>query len=602
MNAEKETCDAKDEIRIEFIPGAPAKPDSGGSGRWHVSEEVEVYDLDEGIVFVSPDEPSHVSYVALWKEPDGAVRVSFEHVYGNPGLMPSYVPRYGRAVVRALAGSDEEKLAFNRSHRLFDKPEEMLSATFDQTWSLFCRRYYMTEGPEDALSTTALEWPILETRDGGDTWEQVGMEPKPGNHRFFVHNRKGEVLHPGRAPVRCRDGRIVSTVESGHQKDGSLLGIKESMDDGETWLPEQHILPEGSDPEIIRRRTGETAMVELDDGRLLVIIGNSGDIGSIQTFLTRLAPGKYSATPPVRMAGIPPSGQPHVLRGEDGIIWYWACDGHYYTLDNGETWRKTSQRMLSYYPQMVQIGPNRMLGVTHTLGDLPYPHWFDAAIRQYRFSYRRSGVMEQQDPAAPQALHVAATGGLADLHLRAQVRFDGANGLAFRIQPDGDAYYVFAVVQANDPDYGDWELSIEGMRTINANRHTAMWALSEDHPMAILARVDHDELVILRRMRLHDDLEKGAWVQMQVRVEGDLLQGAVWQYSPLEDASAVKTRPLYVGVHDSTIKSGRVGLFTDRSAGAFRHLCVWSSPQMIRHRWEGVSELSLSQYWCQYGG
>ena len=119
--------------------------------------------------------------------------------------------------------------------------------------------------------------------------------------------------------------------------------------------------------------------------------------------------------------------------------------------------------------------------------------------------------------------------------------------------------------------------------------------------MAILARVDRGELVVLRRMRLYDDLEKGTWIQMQVRAEGDLLQGAVWQRSPLESGSSVRTRPLYAGVRDSSLNSGRVGLFTDRSVGAFRHLCVWPGPQTIRHRWEGVSELSLSQYWCQYG-
>jgi len=557
----------------------PRRRWSSTEGKWKATEEqVEVYDVDEGVLFTSPEEPSHVAFVGLWKEEDGAVKASFEHMYGNPGLAPSYRPHYGRWVLYNQGKSEEEWLAFTRAHRMFETEEEALSATPEQAWSAFCKAHNMSEGPEDAIATTTEEFPILVTRDGGDTWQNLGPNPnrEEGCRRYFVYNRQGKVLMPGRAPVRCRDGRIVSTVKSGQQKKGCLLGIKESLDDGKTWLPTQSLLPEGSDEEIISAVSGETAMVELDDGRLLVVIRpRSPKLGRpCQTYLTRIGPGQYTATPPT-WTPFPYSGQPYLRRGEDGVIWYWGHDGHWYTLDDGQTWHPIPQRMGSYYGQMVYIGSQRLLCATHTIGDSPYPHWNDAAIKQYRFSYRRSATMEQTDAGAARAAYVRREADFTDLHLRADVRFEGANGLAFRIQPEANSYYVFAVVSPDEEVYAPWLPSPEQQEVLSAHYIVAEWALPHGEPMVILARVDNGELEVLRGMRLRSKLEKGTWIQMQVKVTGDLLQGAV----------NAGSRPIYVGARDATYKSGQVGLFTDQSTGAFKHFCAWSRPQMIRDLW-----------------
>jgi len=559
-------------IVSDSFQDVPRRRWSSAEGKWKATEEkIEIYDVDEGVLFRSPEEPSWVEWVGLWKEQDGAVKACFAHIAGNAGLRPSYGPWYGPHVLERYNGPKDKWLDFASS--MFETQEEALAATPEEAWSAFCKLHNMSEGPEDAMSTTRLEYPTLMTRDGGDTWQNLGPDQQPqGSNIRFVRARDGRAVDPGTAPVRCRDGRIVSTVGAYKYKPGYLLGIRESVDDGKTWLPDQFLRPEGSDEDMIQGCSNENAMVELDDGRLLVVIRGKGN--PLQTYLTRIGPGKYTATPPT-LTPMPYSGMPELAQGSDGVVWYWGHDGHWYTLDDGQSWHPVPQRMGSYYGKMVYVGPNRLLSVTHTIGDSPYPHWYDACIKQYRFSYRRAATMEQTDAEATSAVYVRRRADFADLHLRADVRYDGANGLAFRVQPEGDSYYVFAVVSPDEEVYAPWLPSPEQQEVLSAHYIVANWALHHCEPMAILARVDNGELQVLRGIRLWKKLEKGTWIQMQVKVTGDLLQGAV----------NAGSRPIYVGARDATYQSGQVGLFTDQSTGAFKHFCAWSRPQMIRDLW-----------------
>lgn len=96
------------------------------------------------------------------------------------------------------------------------------------------------------------------------------------------------------------------------------------------------------------------------------------------------------------------------------------------------------------------------------------------------------------------------------------------------------------------------------------------------HPIAVLARVDHGQVTALRGFNVAE-VKPGAWVQLQVKVRGDLIQAAF-----SEGSSA----PVYLGVHDATYKEGAIGLVTDGgSQGEFKDLAIWSSPQMIRNLW-----------------
>ncbi|MDP6495711.1 MAG: sialidase family protein, partial [Dehalococcoidia bacterium] len=318
----------------------------------------------------------------------------------------------------------------------------------------------------DGLLTQAVQ--ILKTQDGGETWEsRISDELPPGGNLNLVLADDGHLVNTGREILRCRDGRLVGIAPAHLHKKGSLLGVMESLDNGKTWSAAQYILPEGSDPVIISGVTDEMDLVELADGRILVVIRTDTDIkalglpsegtyGPCQTYLTRIGAGKCEATPPT-WTPMPHGGHPALVRGADGVIWYWCTDGHWYSVDDGQTWRPTPARLISYYGKMLLTGPNQVLCVTqYLIHDSPYPYSLDSCIRQYRFSYRRSGILQQSDAGASLALASRSSDKFTDLHIRADVRIDGANGIAFRVQPDGRSYYIFAVVLPDSQAYKLW--------------------------------------------------------------------------------------------------------------------------------------------------
>ena len=286
---------------------------------------------------------------------------------------------------------------------------------------------------------------------------------------------------------------------------------------------------------------------------------------------------------------MPHSGNPALLRCADGVIWYWGTDRHWYTVDDGQTWRPASIPLTSYYGRMLATGPNQIMCLTqYLIHDSPYPYSLDSSIRQYRFSYRRSGVLHQTDANASLALASRTPDKFTDLHIRADVRIDAANGIAFRIQPDGRSYYLFAVVLPDSQAYKLWfphEVEAQKLAAPHAGEEEDR-RIATGHPMCVLGRVDDGRLTVLSATKLltettefvMDDLQPHDWLQMQVKVCGDLIQAA---------AQRQKGQPAtYVGARDTTYSSGVVGLLTDRSTGAFKNVCLWDSPLMIRDLWD----------------
>ena len=104
--------------------------------------------------------------------------------------------------------------------------------------------------------------------------------------------------------------------------------------------------------------------------------------------------------------------------------------------------------------------------------------------------------------------------------------------------------------------------------------------------MCVLGRVDNNQLTILSATKLltrttefaTEDLRPGDWLQMQVKVSGDLIQAAVRKQKDLPAT--------YVGTRDASFSSGGVGLVTDRSTGAFKNVHIWDTALMIRELWE----------------
>ena len=214
-----------------------------------------------------------------------------------------------------------------------------------------------------------------------------------------------------------------------------------------------------------------------------------------------------------------------------------------------------------------------------------------------RFTERRTGIVEQRDTTVLLALFSRQRERLSDLHLRADVRADGACGLAFRASPDGRSYYAFAVVMPGTPAYRKWFPPEVQAATLSANYNPEdTRTIAVGYPMAVLARIDGGKVHVLRGMRL-SGVKRGAWVQLQVKARGDLLQGAANGEIGLPEATGLEantnrdTCPTYVGARDTAYTAGGVGLVTDRSTGAFRDLTVWSSPQMMRDLWTYTTAL-----------
>ena len=197
------------------------------SGTWKVTEEkVEIYDVDERDIYTSPEEPSWVEWVGLWKEQDGAVKACFAHIAGNPGLVPSYGPWYGPHVLERYNGPKEEWLDF--ASGMFETQEEALAATPEEAWSAFCKAHNMSEGPEDAMSSTRLEYPTLMTRDGGGHLAESRSQPGAAGIQPPVRARPRRSRHgpwhsPRALPRRpdcqyCKRPRVPARLSAGHPR------------------------------------------------------------------------------------------------------------------------------------------------------------------------------------------------------------------------------------------------------------------------------------------------------------------------------------------------------------------------------------------------
>jgi hypothetical protein len=239
-----------DEERVEFFVSKPFLRWSGLSGSWKVEDEIEATEVDEKLIYKSPEEPSHVAWVGLWKESDGSLKIRFAQITGNPGLEPSYAPWYG----------------------LFWEKYAGIGS-----WSDFCKWNKMREGPTNAIETTRVDYVTMLSHDGGETWENLG----PGQDSYGYNltpalASDGSLVSGGMSTIVCRDGRVVQTIDAfewmkvnERLKSNYLLGIRESLDNGKTWSENCYIIPECTNGE--SKWSEENAMVELEDGRILVL-------------------------------------------------------------------------------------------------------------------------------------------------------------------------------------------------------------------------------------------------------------------------------------------------------------------------------------------
>ena len=546
----------------DYFQDEPLHRWSSAAGDWTVKSGMDLFDVEDRDIYRSPEEPGHLLWSHIKKGQDGIFKISFSQLTGNPGLEASYRPVHGRN---------------------------------EETWLKKAEANNMQPGPTDAVTTTTSKQVFLYSADNGVTWENGSdtsiefiPEEDPGGVGSYYTNlrcRDGRLIkNPGpdeyQVLVKDKEG-IINLTDAGLSK--VLLGVKESLDNGKTWSPTDWVTPEGCDPDIVDGSTEEAAMIELDDGRILTIqrVHPRHD-GPIQFYLTRVGPGKYKATTPTLLP-MPYSGMPELKRVSDGTIWYWGHDSHWFTYDDGASWHELPIRFSCYYGRMVEGANQTMVCTTmNNIGDSPYPHWTDSNIRLYRFSWRKSGTLCQNDADQPNVLISKNDTVLSDLHIKADMRVDGATGLAFHVQPDGLSYYCLAVIMPGSEVYEKWFMP-EGQEETQAVYYSIIDEKYKEQnktiqePMLVLAKKEGDKIIVLRSTSLkqRSGFPKGSWVRLQLKVSGGLVQGAI-NSDP----------PTYIGIKTTESGSGGIGLFTDVSTGAFKNIEIWKKPQMIRQLWD----------------
>ena len=456
----------------------------------------------------------------------------------------------------------------------------------------------------------------MESDDNGDTWKKLGEgENSWGYNKKPIFAPNGEEIEGGMSTVVCKDGRILQAIGSIKEwqkiqeqlgpKGKFFIAIRESFDSGKTWTEVQAI-PLKSSKECKMEGCEELAMVELSDNRILVLFRLAkpleGGVG--QVYLKKGEDGKYTASI-VEKTIMPHAGKPDMVKCGDGTIWYWG-EGHYYTLDEGKSWYHLPPETYfieSYYGKMMAAGKNRIVCVSQKdISDSPYPHTFDGCIERSYIEYKRTCIVKQNQSDSSLALVKLKGKTFGDLHLKVDVKVDRAEGVAFGISHDSSSYYVFAVVRSEDELRKRWSPPVNEGQTLSA------WflGLQYEHvrervekglnpadkiftrPLAVIAKVENGKITVLRGIaapRINNEkaiqeIKKGTWIQMQIKVSGNLLQCSF-------NDRASHCGAVYLGVNASEYTGGEVGLFTDAgSQGEFKNLCLWKSPRMIRDLWD----------------
>ncbi len=546
------------------------------TGQWIVGEEqIEVYNIQHTEVYRSPQEPSFVCWVVLWREADGTLKCAFTEASGDPARWP---PTYNfnepgiEYYTKTFISKDQGQTWTDTGWKEPQDPLWVINP--DHHWR---RTVVMPDGTLLRLMPHTVEG-IVE--DGKLTVYHEELEGQQHNSwsKMFPFTEEAAVVHPKRMAIwrsadggesweevfcdaaspfwgscllLCEDGRLVTVGAMSRMSGG--VGIRESYDEGRSWSQPCLVVPaEGEFADI--QLGEENEVVELSDGRLLLVCRTDNAEHFVQAYLTRTAPGQYEASD-IRFAPMPHSGYPFLLKCSDGSIWYAGHGSHFVTLDGGVTWQE-HHICSSYYPQMIEIEPGCILNVTQqSIGDNAFPHTQDAAIGQTRFCYRRADILEQRDASIPLALTVLEGPPSSENRLRVWVRAEGRSGVAFRVQP------------GPSPDYYTYMLELDTPENEEAKAGTMMDAFH------LIGKVTGGQMQVLRRRYL-GEIAVGEWVQMQVRTDGDLLQGATHHNAPY-----------YLSIRDSSLSQGGIGLVTAASLGAFKVLEVLAPTQLIREGW-----------------
>ncbi len=573
-------------------------------GAWQTAQQITHSNVQVKIAYQPPSEPAFVSWVVMWQEADGTLKMSFTQVNGD---VAHYPPTYNMAVpgveyvLKTLKSSDHgatwqdmncdellDQLNSGNSHehyaRCLQRPDGSLLRILQ--WS----------NPEVKLDS----WPRANDYAYNPDFEhlpwpfqpRMRQDPYYPKHCFVQESFDGgmtwQTCYSGKTGVWMNmfrllaDGNLCATVTAGDNRDDFVL--YESSDWGRTWSGPAVALPELC-RKLCDRYTEENDLIETSNGGLLIVHRCANSL-PFQSIIRRSAPGKYeleSFSPMVIGDNI---GQPFLHKGSDGTIWHCGGSGAIWaTLDEGENWQKVFTPGNLYYPQLLETRPGHIMSLSHyRIGDDAFPHYFDSAIRQVEFDFERCGIIRQSAGRYPlgsaneTSILLAKDTKLRDLHMHVEAQMGYAVSLLFHADADAKSYYAYRVELTDRVDnyQEDWDGHFRKLMH------------------SIVKVVDGKETILWQRG--FGRQVSGGWIEMQVKVDGDLIQGA---FRAIDTAGRTTrhTEAYYVSVRDSELAAGTVGLRAEAvppyltGPAAFRNIQVYDSPMMIRDLWRHESLL-----------
>ena len=548
-------------------------------GDWRVFDMLNIGNVRRSTVYRSESEPSYVCWSILWREQGGVLKLSFTEVQGDLAEWPpSYqfnrpgVSYYLKTLVSEDGGATwrdtgwKEPLdpdwASNADHHIrhvVELPDGTLLRNYcrtaegivvDGTKAVYDEMKAWEEYPFNELHGTPIRKKaatIWASKDKGRTWEEIYRFPR--EEHFFVTG-----FH------RLRDGTIVAVgaVNPDHVNafEKNWTAIAESRDDGKTWSKPQKLLT-NDDYILPQGLCEEYDFVELDDGRLLMVMRTDGlSMHMLQTYLQRDKDGVWRATPPATNPLFRHSGYPYLHRAGDGTVFFYTLYGLLYSCDDGRTWHEYPIGN-SYYGQLTEIAPGRMLAVSQQyIGDAAFPYVHDTSIVQTTFDFSRTGVLEQTNADLSEAFLELDERDFTRFHLFAEMRADGETGIVFARR--GDDYH-FAVVGVPCNDF----------------RAPGAAAGREQNAYLMYGKKENGRITVLRRV-FFERLLPSSWVAVQVAMADGTVKIAVKKGA----GSPAK----YLVVRDD-FAPGKIGVFTNRSTGAFRNVILAEEARPLRDHW-----------------
>jgi hypothetical protein len=365
---------------------------------------VQAVEVEERVIYHSPETPGITAWVGLWQLPDGAIQCNFEQITheGGPAVysFPVLETRDGARTWTRVGGDIPRGMCWGMAVL----PDGTMVRPVQ---SQFCK----AGGAEDAGGY------VQRSTDGGSTWSEPVYVLSPTEYCAWPW-----VIR------RLRDGRLVLFAGCARRSDRPAMlrtmvkMMFVSSDEGRTWSAPIVLVPPADGV------CEESDFCELPNGDLYwvhraeVFGYKPGSVPPLAETLNedvyydrlksivRKANGAFVPERPTRM-GVTFSGCPCLLPTREGLFIDLTNKGSNWSDDQGETWHKlliadgdsrevtplavkckewlklsveNGHLMTLYYPKALQLADGRILCLSH-LGSDSSAGRFDMAIVQQTF-------------------------------------------------------------------------------------------------------------------------------------------------------------------------------------------------------------------------